>query len=161
MKMAEGVGFEPTREQNPLPVFKTGALNRSATLPSSILAKSGKALIAHTSICDGSNQIATPAAGPAASVHFRTLGKRKSPIATGPRSVFMLCTGEHWPRRAERHFSSLGVAILLVAERPARPDCADRWPASAASVTRGWHGIISVLMTSTQAKRGENHGPSK
>ena len=31
--MAEGVGFEPTREQNPLPVFKTGALNRSATLP--------------------------------------------------------------------------------------------------------------------------------
>jgi len=28
-------------------------------------------LIAHTSICDGSNQIATPAAGPAASVHFR------------------------------------------------------------------------------------------
>src|SRR5579863_8070516 len=34
MKMAEGVGFEPTREQNPLPVFKTGALNHSATLPS-------------------------------------------------------------------------------------------------------------------------------
>jgi hypothetical protein len=32
--MAEGVGFEPTREQNPLPVFKTGALNHSATLPS-------------------------------------------------------------------------------------------------------------------------------
>jgi hypothetical protein len=27
------VGFEPTREQNPLPVFKTGALNHSATLP--------------------------------------------------------------------------------------------------------------------------------
>ena len=33
MKMAEGVGFEPTREQDPLPVFKTGALNHSATLP--------------------------------------------------------------------------------------------------------------------------------
>ena len=32
-RMAEGVGFEPTREQNPLPVFKTGALNHSATLP--------------------------------------------------------------------------------------------------------------------------------
>jgi hypothetical protein len=32
--LAEGVGFEPTREQNPLPVFKTGALNHSATLPS-------------------------------------------------------------------------------------------------------------------------------
>jgi hypothetical protein len=31
--VAEGVGFEPTREQNPLPVFKTGALNHSATLP--------------------------------------------------------------------------------------------------------------------------------
>jgi hypothetical protein len=31
--LAEGVGFEPTREQNPLPVFKTGALNHSATLP--------------------------------------------------------------------------------------------------------------------------------
>ena len=31
--MAEGVGFEPTRERNPLPVFKTGALNHSATLP--------------------------------------------------------------------------------------------------------------------------------
>jgi hypothetical protein len=28
------VGFEPTRERNPLPVFKTGALNHSATLPS-------------------------------------------------------------------------------------------------------------------------------
>jgi hypothetical protein len=27
------VGFEPTRERNPLPVFKTGALNHSATLP--------------------------------------------------------------------------------------------------------------------------------
>ena len=32
-ELAEGVGFEPTREQNPLPVFKTGALNHSATLP--------------------------------------------------------------------------------------------------------------------------------
>jgi hypothetical protein len=31
--LAEGVGFEPTRERNPLPVFKTGALNRSAILP--------------------------------------------------------------------------------------------------------------------------------
>src|ERR1700739_1566349 len=31
--MAEGVRFEPTRERNPLPVFKTGALNHSATLP--------------------------------------------------------------------------------------------------------------------------------
>ena len=31
--MAEEVGFEPTRERNPLPVFKTGALNHSATLP--------------------------------------------------------------------------------------------------------------------------------
>jgi hypothetical protein len=27
------VGFEPTRERYPLPVFKTGALNHSATLP--------------------------------------------------------------------------------------------------------------------------------
>jgi hypothetical protein len=32
--LAEGVGFEPTRERNPLPVFKTGALNHSAILPS-------------------------------------------------------------------------------------------------------------------------------
>ena len=32
-QLAEGVGFEPTRERNPLPVFKTGALNHSATLP--------------------------------------------------------------------------------------------------------------------------------
>jgi hypothetical protein len=32
-EVAEGVGFEPTRERNPLPVFKTGALNHSATLP--------------------------------------------------------------------------------------------------------------------------------
>jgi hypothetical protein len=31
--LAEGVGFEPTRERNPLPVFKTGALNHSAILP--------------------------------------------------------------------------------------------------------------------------------
>jgi hypothetical protein len=31
--LAEGVGFEPTRERDPLPVFKTGALNHSATLP--------------------------------------------------------------------------------------------------------------------------------
>src|SRR5580700_5525425 len=32
-QLAEGVGFEPTRERNPLPVFKTGALNHSAILP--------------------------------------------------------------------------------------------------------------------------------
>ena len=32
-EMAEGVRFELTRERNPLPVFKTGALNHSATLP--------------------------------------------------------------------------------------------------------------------------------
>ena len=31
--VAEGVGFEPTNGR-PLPVFKTGAFNRSATLPS-------------------------------------------------------------------------------------------------------------------------------
>jgi hypothetical protein len=31
--LAEGVRFELTREHNPLPVFKTGALNHSATLP--------------------------------------------------------------------------------------------------------------------------------
>ena len=31
--MAEGMRFELTREHNPLPVFKTGALNHSATLP--------------------------------------------------------------------------------------------------------------------------------
>ena len=30
--MAEGVGFEPTKSR-PLPVFKTGAFNRSATPP--------------------------------------------------------------------------------------------------------------------------------
>jgi hypothetical protein len=33
-ELAEGVRFELTREQSPLPVFKTGALNHSATLPS-------------------------------------------------------------------------------------------------------------------------------
>lgn len=33
--MAEEVGFEPTKGYKPLPVFKTGAFNRSATLPSS------------------------------------------------------------------------------------------------------------------------------
>jgi hypothetical protein len=32
-KLAEGVGFEPTRERNPLLVFKTSALNHSAILP--------------------------------------------------------------------------------------------------------------------------------
>jgi hypothetical protein len=32
-ELAEGVRFELTRERNPLPVFKTGALNHSATLP--------------------------------------------------------------------------------------------------------------------------------
>jgi hypothetical protein len=31
--MAEGVRFELTRGAKPLPVFKTGALNHSATLP--------------------------------------------------------------------------------------------------------------------------------
>ena len=31
--MAEEVGFEPTKGYKPLPVFKTGAFNRSATLP--------------------------------------------------------------------------------------------------------------------------------
>jgi hypothetical protein len=35
-ELAEGVRFELTREQSPLPVFKTGALNHSATLPSLI-----------------------------------------------------------------------------------------------------------------------------
>ncbi len=39
--LAEGVRFELTREQNPLPVFKTGALNHSATLPTSIVANCG------------------------------------------------------------------------------------------------------------------------
>jgi hypothetical protein len=33
--MAEEVGFEPTKGYKPLPVFKTGAFNRSATLPNS------------------------------------------------------------------------------------------------------------------------------
>ncbi len=33
--MAEEVGFEPTKGYKPLPVFKTGAFNRSATLPDS------------------------------------------------------------------------------------------------------------------------------
>ena len=31
--MAERVGFEPTKGYQPLPVFKTGAFNRSATSP--------------------------------------------------------------------------------------------------------------------------------
>jgi hypothetical protein len=31
--LADGVGFEPTRGARPLPVFKTGAFNRSATHP--------------------------------------------------------------------------------------------------------------------------------
>ena len=31
--VAEEVGFEPTKGYKPLPVFKTGAFNRSATLP--------------------------------------------------------------------------------------------------------------------------------
>ena len=36
-EVAEGVGFEPTRERNPLLVFKTSALNHSAILPSHCL----------------------------------------------------------------------------------------------------------------------------
>ncbi len=32
-EVADGVGFEPTVERDPTPVFKTGALNRSATHP--------------------------------------------------------------------------------------------------------------------------------
>ena len=31
--MAERVGFEPTMGYKPMPVFKTGAFNRSATSP--------------------------------------------------------------------------------------------------------------------------------
>ncbi len=34
--VAEGVGFEPTRDSSPLPVFKTGAFNHSATPPQPI-----------------------------------------------------------------------------------------------------------------------------
>ena len=34
--MAERVGFEPTKGYQPLPVFKTGAFNRSATSPNRI-----------------------------------------------------------------------------------------------------------------------------
>ena len=37
--MADGVGFEPTRSYEPLPVFKTGAFDHSATHPRSYLAK--------------------------------------------------------------------------------------------------------------------------
>lgn len=33
LKMAEGQGFEPWVGYKPTPVFKTGALNHSATLP--------------------------------------------------------------------------------------------------------------------------------
>ena len=33
--MAERVGFEPTMGYKPMPVFKTGAFNRSATSPKS------------------------------------------------------------------------------------------------------------------------------
>ena len=33
--LAERVGFEPTKGYKPLPVFKTGAFNRSATSPMS------------------------------------------------------------------------------------------------------------------------------
>ena len=36
-EVAEGVGFEPTRERNPLLVFKTSALNHSAILPNQII----------------------------------------------------------------------------------------------------------------------------
>ena len=32
-RLADGVGFEPTVGLSPTPVFKTGALNRSATHP--------------------------------------------------------------------------------------------------------------------------------
>ena len=32
-RMADGVGFEPTKGYEPLPVFKTGAFNHSATHP--------------------------------------------------------------------------------------------------------------------------------
>ncbi len=39
LKLAEGVGFEPT-DGFPSPVFKTGALNRSATLPFALLESS-------------------------------------------------------------------------------------------------------------------------
>ncbi len=34
--LAERVGFEPTKGYKPLPVFKTGAFNRSATSPCQI-----------------------------------------------------------------------------------------------------------------------------
>ena len=37
IRLADGVGFEPTAPLPGAPVFKTGALNRSATHPNSIL----------------------------------------------------------------------------------------------------------------------------
>jgi hypothetical protein len=36
IELAEGVGFEPTMDSAPMPVFKTGAFNHSATLPCSL-----------------------------------------------------------------------------------------------------------------------------
>src|SRR5690606_30931402 len=43
--LAEGVGFEPT-EGCPSPVFKTGAFNRSATLPERSPVASGAGMVA-------------------------------------------------------------------------------------------------------------------
>lgn len=40
-KVADGVGFEPTEAVETSPVFKTGALNRSATHPFSLRLQSG------------------------------------------------------------------------------------------------------------------------
>ena len=37
LDLAEGVGFEPTMDSSPMPVFKTGAFNHSATLPLTLI----------------------------------------------------------------------------------------------------------------------------
>jgi hypothetical protein len=83
------VGFEPTRECNPLPVFKTGALNHSATLPTNKIKHLDMVPPEHSGNGIGSwTQL-----GPKAFYSALTLANKASMTSAALSSVFV----NRWP----------------------------------------------------------------
>jgi hypothetical protein len=86
-EVADGVGFEPTRERNPLLVFKTSALNHSAILP----------IQRNQPLAVGLGKNATATFGPTDPTwtqrHSRPFKKLASMISAARSSVL----GNRWP----------------------------------------------------------------
>ena len=119
--MAEGVRFELTREQSPLPVFKTGALNHSATLPCPT--------IEHLAGCATQHKwIVLPNCYPAvadlrvrARVFYCAFLKLASAVRRVVRGRICAMARPHWVagqcQRSRASFIAAG-ALLTVAPRP-------------------------------------------